>query len=61
VAAALAGYLRDHLAGATLGVELVRRCRSNNEGSRFAAPLAQLVSDLEADRATLLADASSQR
>lgn len=48
-------YLTDHFAGATSGLELVRRCRRKNEGSRFAAPLAELVRDIEADRRTLLA------
>jgi hypothetical protein len=48
-------YLADHLAGATFGVELVRRCRRNNEGSEFAAPLGELVHQIETDRETLIA------
>jgi hypothetical protein len=54
VADLLAIYLTDHFAGATFGVELVRRSRSKNEGSPFAAPLAELAQDIEADRRTLL-------
>jgi hypothetical protein len=48
-------YLTDHFAGATSGLELVRRCWRKNEGSRFAAPLSELVREIEADRRTLLA------
>lgn len=48
-------YLTDHFAGATSGLELVRRCRRQNEGSRFAAPLSELVREIEADRRMLLA------
>jgi hypothetical protein len=55
VADPLAIYLTDHFAGATFGVELVRRCRRNNEGSGFAAPLDELTREIEADRSTLLA------
>jgi hypothetical protein len=47
-------YLNDHLAGATLGVELARRLRSSNEGDpAFGAPLATLCAEIEADRDTL--------
>jgi hypothetical protein len=52
---ALETYLADHLAGATFGIELVRRCRRNNEGSEFAAPLERLVREIEADREALIA------
>jgi hypothetical protein len=52
---ALATYLSDHFAGATFGLELVRRCRAKNEGTPFAAPLSDLVREIEADRRTLLA------
>jgi hypothetical protein len=48
-------YLTDHFAGATSGLELVRHCHRRNEGSRFAAPLSELVREIEADRRTLLA------
>jgi hypothetical protein len=50
----LAIYLNDHLAGATLGVELARRLRSSNQGdSEFGQPLARICSEIEADRETL--------
>ena len=48
-------YLQDHLAGATLGLELLERCRRNNDGTRFAAPLRELAAEIGADRETLLA------
>jgi hypothetical protein len=50
---ALAIYLTDHFAGATLGVELVGRCRRNNQGSRFGPPLDEIAKEIEADRRTL--------
>lgn len=51
----LAIYLNDHLAGATLGVELARRLRSSNQGdAEFGQPLAQLCAEIEADQRTLL-------
>jgi hypothetical protein len=48
----LAIYLNDHLAGATLGVELARRLRSS-PGTVDASAIARLCSEIEADRATL--------
>lgn len=54
VADALGIYLADHFAGATFGLNLLRRCRARNEGTPFAAPLADLVREVEADRRTLL-------
>jgi len=51
----LAIYLNDHLAGATLGVELARRLRSSNEGDpEFGQPLARLCSEIEADHEALV-------
>lgn len=51
----LAIYLNDHLAGATLGVELARRLRGSNRGdSRFGAPLVDLCGEIEADRQILI-------
>jgi len=51
----LAIYLNDHLAGATLGVELARRLRSSNRGdAEFGEPLAQICAEIEADRETLI-------
>jgi hypothetical protein len=53
VASALHIYLQDHLAGATFGLELVLRCRRNNEGTEFAEPLAKLTVEIAEDRRTL--------
>lgn len=51
----LAIYLNDHLAGATLGVELARRLRSSNEGdAEMGQPLARICKEIEADRDTLV-------
>ena len=51
----LAIYLNDHLAAATLGVELARRLRSSNRGdAEFGEPLAKVCAEIEADRDTLL-------
>jgi hypothetical protein len=50
----LAIYLNDHLAGATLGVELARRLRGSNRGDPdFGPVLAGICAEIEADRATL--------
>lgn len=50
----LAIYLNDHLAGATVGVELARRLRGSNEGDdRFGPALAEICAEIEADRETL--------
>jgi hypothetical protein len=50
----LAIYLNDHLAGSTLGVELVRRVSSSNrEDPELGAPLEQLRTEIEEDRAIL--------
>ncbi|HEY1855198.1 MAG TPA: hypothetical protein VGG40_11470 [Solirubrobacterales bacterium] len=49
-------YLNDHLAGATVGVELARRSRSNNsETPPFGAALARICGEIEEDRETLKA------
>jgi hypothetical protein len=51
----LAIYLNDHLAGATLAVELARRLRSSNQGDgEFGEPLAQLCGEIEEDQRTLV-------
>jgi hypothetical protein len=47
-------YLRDHLAGAVGGGELVRRALANNRGTPFEATLEQLATDIEEDRQTLV-------
>jgi hypothetical protein len=52
----LAIYLNDHLAGSTLGVELARRLRaSNRDDPEFGPVLAEVCSEIEADRETLKA------
>jgi hypothetical protein len=49
-------YLNDHLAGATLGMEMARRLRGSNEGDpAFGPELAEICAEIEADRETLLA------
>jgi len=50
----LAIYLNDHLAGATLGLELARRLRRSNEGDpEFGPELAAICAEIEVDRETL--------
>lgn len=50
----LAIYLKDHLAGATGGVELARRLRSGNrDDPEFGPELAAICAEIEADRETL--------
>jgi len=52
----LAIYLNDHLAGATVGVELARRLRSSNEDDpEFGPPLSEICAEIEAERETLKA------
>ncbi len=52
----LAIYLNDHLAGATVGVEVARRMRGSNEDDpAFGPPLAEICAEIEADRETLTA------
>ena len=46
-------YLNDHLAGATGGLELVRRALGNNRGTAYEADLARLAREIDEDRATL--------
>jgi len=51
----LAIYLNDHLAGATLGVELARRLRSSNRGdAEMGDPLAKICAEAEGDLETLI-------
>jgi hypothetical protein len=49
----LAIYLNDHLAGSTVGVELVRRAAANNRSSEYGRALARLANEIEEDRAAL--------
>jgi hypothetical protein len=46
-------YLNDHLAGATAGLELVKRARGANEGTALGELLARLADEIEADRRAL--------
>jgi len=46
-------YLNDHLAGATGGLELVRRARGSNEGTPLGEMLAGLEGEIAEDRDTL--------
>lgn len=46
-------YLNDHLAGATGGVELLRRAAGAYRGSPRGATLRRLVTEVETDRAAL--------
>lgn len=47
-------YLNDHLAGATMGVELARRLWSSNQDDPdFGAPLGEICTEIETDRETL--------
>ena len=50
----LAIYLQDHLAGSTAGVNLVRRFVKDNAGTRSGRTLAEVGSEIEADRETLV-------
>jgi hypothetical protein len=47
-------YLNDHLAGATLGLELARRAARENTGTEVAAFLDELATEIEQDREALL-------
>ncbi|HEY6551003.1 MAG TPA: hypothetical protein VIY71_07385 [Solirubrobacterales bacterium] len=49
----LAIYLNDHLAGATGGVELARRARSSNRGTKLGEALEGVCGEIEVDRTTL--------
>jgi hypothetical protein len=49
----LAIYLQDHLAGATLGMELARRAASENTATPLGEILETIKHEIEDDRATL--------
>jgi hypothetical protein len=49
----LAIYLNDHRAGAAGGLELARRARSSNRGTRWGEALEPVCAEIEADLATL--------
>jgi hypothetical protein len=46
-------YLQDHLAGATAGVNLAHRCAQHTAGTDAGSALAQVATEIEADRDTL--------
>ena len=46
-------YLNDHLAGATLGVELAKRSQKSNRGTPLGDFLAEFVADVSADKTQL--------
>lgn len=50
----LAIYLNDHLAGATVGLELAKRAAGANEDGTYGAALAVLAREIEEDRDALL-------
>ena len=47
-------YLNDHLAGATVGVQLARRAAGSNRKTGYGQVLAALAEEIEADRETLV-------
>jgi hypothetical protein len=46
-------YLNDHLAGATIGLELARRARGSNKGNEYGEVLDRIAREIEEDRQTL--------
>ena len=50
----LATYLRDHLGGASFGVELAQRVAESNAGTEFGEPLSRIAAEIEADREELV-------
>lgn len=50
----LAIYLNDHLAGATVGLELSKRAAGSNRGTAYGQLLDGLAKEIEEDRQTLL-------
>ena len=49
----LATYLNDHLAGATVGLELARRATGSNRDNAYGRVLARIADEIEEDRAAL--------
>jgi hypothetical protein len=47
-------YLNDHLAGSTMGVELVRRAANNQRSEPWGPLLARLATEIAEDRGALL-------
>ena len=48
-------YMNDHLAGATVGMELSRRARGSNEGTVYGDVLERIAKEIEEDREVLQA------
>jgi hypothetical protein len=46
-------YLQDHMAGARIGIELVRRAASSNAGSEYGAELSAISAEIEEDKQSL--------
>jgi hypothetical protein len=46
-------YLNDHLAGSTVGLELVKRSRGANEGTDYGEALGRIAKEIEEDRQSL--------
>jgi hypothetical protein len=46
-------YLNDHLAGATVGMELSRRAQGSNKGSAYGDVLERIAKEIEEDREVL--------
>ena len=46
-------YLNDHLAGATVGLELAKRTLGSNRGTPFEPVLERIAAEIDEDRATL--------
>ena len=46
-------YLNDHLAGATAGAELARRCAGRNRGSAVGTELKRIAREIAEDRESL--------
>jgi hypothetical protein len=55
----LATYLRDHFAGSTAGLALIRRCRRNNAGGPLDDTLGPIETQIIEDRQALLEIMSS--
>lgn len=49
----LVTYLNDHLAGSVAGIELARRCLSENRGTEFEGFFQELVAGLRQEQAIL--------
>ncbi len=47
-------YLNDHLAGATVGVELARRAAASNRSTDLGRVLGELAAEIEQDRESLI-------